>query len=105
MRTKHVRGILSGMGPRRRFVNPFYLTLVFAGLVFCITAFAYFVMMVRALRGNLGTDQAAVGRSLMDFLDRRGPWLMMIELAVLVVCAFLAITTDAFWERRAAAIS
>lgn len=89
------------MSLKQTFTNPFYFLLLLAGLAFSVTACAYGVLIVRGL--HLEADTAPSGEQLMLWLDRNGFRLMLVELALLAVFCFLAITTDAWWERRAAA--
>lgn len=84
----------------KKYVNPFYLLLVLAGVAFCVTACAYGVMTVRALRPDVAGDLDAV-HPLVRFIDTHGFRTMAIEIAVLGVCTVAAIGTDEFWARRA----
>jgi hypothetical protein len=82
-------------------VNPFYVVLVLAGAVFCVTACAYGVMAFRDVRGGEAVAEAD-SRGLMGFLDRHGAALMAAEVVVLGMATVAAIWTDPFWTRRAA---
>lgn len=85
--------------PRRRSsVNPFYVLLVLAGIVFSVSACAYGVMAWRAIRvGPAAAEQSATG--LLVFLDQYGGTLLAVELAVLAVATIGAIATDGYWSR------
>ena len=80
--------------------NPFYVLLLLAGTVFLVTALAYGVMTVRLSRpgGSAGDSNPA----LMQFMRQRGGTLLLAELAALGALTVAAITTDDYWERRAA---
>ena len=94
------------MAANRKAKNPFYVLLVFAGTVFLVTALAYGVMMVRTSRPSTARPMDGATDSspaLMQFMRTNGNKLILIELAVLGVLTIAAISTDDFWERRAAA--
>jgi hypothetical protein len=76
--------------------NPFYLVLIVAGVLFALTAFAYFTMALRQVRS---TDELSVG--LMSWLDRHGLKALIFELLVLAIATFGAMGTDEYWRRRA----
>lgn len=78
-------------------INPFYIVLVVAGMVFAITACAYGVMTFLAMQSSYGENKPA----LLDFLEEHGAGLLSIELAVLAVATFAAMGTDSYWDRRA----
>ncbi len=91
------------MSFKQTLTNPFYFLLLMAGLVFSVTACAYGVLIVRGLQTGALPDPAPSGQRMMAWLDQNGFKLMLAELAVLAAFCFLAIATDSFWERRAAA--
>jgi hypothetical protein len=80
---------------QRKPVNPFYLALVPVGVIFAITACAYLVMSMRVLDPRRAEDTALIG-----LLERHGTTILVIELVVLGVLTFAAITSDDFWMRR-----
>ena len=77
--------------------NPFYVLLLLAGVLFVITACAYFTMAVREADGA-----ASAGHGLMKFLSQYGLQLLIGELLLLAIGTFGAISTDEYWSRRAA---
>lgn len=83
---------------QRRAVNPFYWLLVVSGIGFAITASAYAVMCVSAIK--MGTHKMRAASRLMEYLDARGHWLMAGELAILLLACLLAMGTDSYWETR-----
>lgn len=85
----------------RRPSNPFYVPLVLAGLLFTVTACAYFVMALRAERHGPEALQAEPNR-LVLFLDRFGVWVMSGELALLAAATAATIGSDGYWTRRQA---
>jgi hypothetical protein len=82
-------------------VNPFYVVLVIAGVVFCITACAYGVMALQGIRGNNAPAPDSPGARLLVFMNLHGETLLIAELAVLALATFAAMGTDQFWQRRA----
>jgi hypothetical protein len=87
---------------RRKPVNPFYVLLVIAGIVFFLTATAYGVMTVQGLHPERAAEHSEGGRHMLVWLDEHGAGLLMGELAVLAVFTFAAIGTDNFWSARIA---
>jgi hypothetical protein len=91
--------------PRNRErTNPFYVLLVAIGMAFTVTACAYFVMALRESgAGGRRVDVAATSdtqgpQSLLDFLNRHGVKLLIIELAILALATCGAIGTDRWWS-------
>jgi hypothetical protein len=93
--------VVAALSKKLAAVNPFYVLLVLAGAVFCVTACAYGVMAFRDVRGGAAAVDPEAG-GLIAFLDRHGAALLAIEVAVLAVATVAAIWTDPFWTRRAA---
>ena len=86
------------MTQRKIRVNPFYVILVIAGVAFCITACAYGVMAVKQLHVSYApTEQVEADAGFVKLVDEHGATAMMIELAVLGVATFAAMSTDRFW--------
>lgn len=78
--------------------NPFYIALVIVGIAFCVTAFAYGVMALRAIRvGPAAREQNP--QPLLVFLEEHGDVLMAGELAFLILFTVAALGTDSFWNR------
>ena len=91
-------------GAPAKVVNPFYVLLVIAGILFTITACAYGVMTIKQLdphavgAANFDADR---GHPLMQFVDQHGLTVMAVQLIVLAVATFAAMATDNFWTRLA----
>jgi hypothetical protein len=87
----------------REAFNPFYAVLVLAGVAFAITACAYGVMTFVSLRAaEMGENPAALPSSLARFMNDYGEALLGGELLLLAVATVGAISTDRYWQRRAA---
>jgi hypothetical protein len=91
--------------------NPFYVLLIIAGVLFVITACAYFTMAVReaggAVREAGGAVREAGGGSGPDhsfgaLVSRYGLTALIAELILLAIATFGAIGTDEYWSRRTA---
>lgn len=90
----------------RKPINPFYVLLVLVGAAFAITACAYGVTAMRALRPNRAIAQPPAQKSsLIKLMDEHGERLLVGELLLLAVCTVGAISTDGYWSRRGTAPS
>ena len=85
---------------RRRAINPFYPIVVVTGVLFCITAFAYGVMMVRQLREAGGLHSAERPEGFTELIDKYGVLLMTGELVALGLSTVAAMATDRLFSRR-----
>jgi hypothetical protein len=89
---------------RKKPFNPFYVLLVVVGVVFAVTACAYGITAMRALRQNSAVAESLPqSTGLTDFMKQYGDRLLVGELLVLAVATVGAISTDGYWTRRAAA--
>jgi hypothetical protein len=86
----------------RKATNPFYVVLLIVATIFALTACAYGVMAVKMIRPDVAETGGASGSQLLQALDRYGPRVLMVELAILAVVTVGAIGTDEFWAKRAA---
>lgn len=93
------------MPTKPKFRNPFYPMLVVVGTLFAITAFAYGVMTLHALRASASAATAEPMLSetlspLIDWLNQKGDMLLLAELGLLGLLTFAAIGTDGYWDRE-----
>lgn len=88
------------MPSKRSPKNPFYVLLVVLGIAFALTACAYSVMTLKAVR-RTSDPQSADGTVLLEFLDEHGAALMAAELVLLAITTVAAISTDRYWMQRA----
>jgi hypothetical protein len=86
-----------------KFSNPFYGLLLVAGLLFVVTATAYGVMYLQAVRGTDAAAAAAEEHPLLVWLHEHGNTALAAELALLAVGTIGAIGTDDYWQQRAKA--
>ncbi len=79
--------------------------LVLAGIVFAITACAYgamstvFVTSYRTLSEQEAAELMEDETTWMNVIDRHGMTIMLVEIVVLTVLTFAAISTDGYWTR------
>jgi len=78
----------------KRAINPFYVLSVVAGVLFAITACAYSLMMLVAIRNGALPPAGESGHELMAYLNRHGVTLMAAEVAALAVLTVSAIGLD-----------
>ena len=91
------------MARQREAFNPFYVVLIVAGIAFAVTACAYGVMTFVSLRAaEAGQNPAALPSPLLAFMNEHGEALLGGELLLLAVATVGAISTDRYWQRRAA---
>lgn len=83
-------------------INPFSVLLILVGVAFCLTASAYGLMTYRAAHATAESLSADRAHPLWIVMDSYGNWALLIELALLALCTFAAIGSDAWWERRKA---
>ena len=79
--------------------NPFYILLVVVGTAFAVTACAYGVMTLHAVRAPAAATSTAAGHPLFALLAQHGDVAMFVELFLLVALTCAAIGTDKYWDR------
>jgi hypothetical protein len=83
-------------GRPQALANPFYVLLLVASVAFTVTAFGYLIgptihrQALESPRGGPGPGS----RALADWLDRRGPTALAVELGVMMVAGCAAMATD-----------
>jgi hypothetical protein len=82
-------------------INPFYVLLIPAGVVFVVTAFAYGFMAFQAVNAVRAEAGRHAGHPLFQWLRAYGDATLLVELGVLAVLTVGAIATDHFWDRSA----
>lgn len=87
--------------PAKKSLNPFYLLLIPAGLVFVVTAFAHGIMAFQAVNAVRAQAGVHADHPLNQWLRAHGDAALLIELAVLAFLTVAAIATDRMWERGA----
>ena len=80
--------------PAKTPLNPFYILLIPAGIVFAVTAFAYGYMAFQAVNAVRAEAGMHAGHPLFQWLRVHGDAALLIELAVLAVLTVGAIATD-----------
>lgn len=92
------------MAKKGKVTNPFYVLLVIAGVLFAITACGYGVMTIKLTNPESMAQQTTElsHNNFVDFFEKHGFTLMLVELIVLGIGTFAAIGTDDYWEQRGA---
>ena len=85
---------------KKKWKNPFYVLLIPAGAVFCVTAFAYGFMAFQQVNAGRSAALHNVDHPLHTWLNTHGSKAILIELAVLAVLTIGAITTDSWWASK-----
>jgi hypothetical protein len=80
--------------------NPFYLLCVAAGVIFTVTACAEGLVMLRANRGFNFSDANETMHPLMNLLEQHGLAILGVEVAILGLGTFAAISLDHFRGKR-----
>jgi len=82
------------------FTNPFFVILLFASVLFVLTALGYCVSMY-VLQPDPGRGPIAE-RSLAfaKWLDRDAPWALAVEFLVMLVSGITAMATDRWFSPR-----
>ncbi len=80
---------------RSPLANPFYVALLVAAAVFCVTCCAYALWF-----GGVFDRGGWQNHVLVDFLRRRGERVLAIELAVVALLTFASLATDQWWRTR-----
>lgn len=83
------------MKTRSPLANPFYVALLLAAAVFCITCCAYAFWL-----GGVFDRGGWQEHPLVDFLRRRGERLLLMELIVVAVLTGASLATDNWWRTR-----
>lgn len=88
------------MSVRRQFANPFYVVLLVVGLLFCVTACAYGLLLFKGSQGSARAPLAAE-KGLLGWVDDYGLLLIGGQLMALGAATVGAILTEDYWLRRA----
>ncbi len=83
------------MKTRSPLANPFYVALLLAAAVFCITCCAYAFWL-----GGVFDRGGWQEHPLVSFLRHRGERLLLIELVVVAVLTGASLATDDWWRTR-----
>ncbi len=78
--------------------NPFYVILIATGLLFFVTASAYFMMSLADLQGGQTAANPHAFHPLFRWLNQHGTMLLIGELIVLAIATAGVIGTDSYWD-------
>ncbi len=89
------------MPPQAKYRNPFFHLLGLVGVLFCLSGWVYYLMMIRtAAPANGSTDRSSPG-PLIELMQHHGLAILASELGLLAATAVAAMATDNYWARRA----
>lgn len=80
--------------PKRLLPNPFYVLVLAASTLFVVTTFGYLVSPYVPRGGSNASGRAA------EWLDRRGPLALGVEVVVMIAAGGLAMATDRKFPER-----
>lgn len=80
--------------PGKKSKNLFYFLLIPVGIVFFVTAFAYWYVAFQIANAD-GVAPKQAGHPLFSWLRTHGDWLMLVELGVLAVLTIGAMVLEA----------
>jgi len=88
--------------PRKRevFANPFFVVLMATSVVFVLTVLAYWISAQVLEPGPGQRPASARSLALAAWLDRNAPWVLAVELGIMLASGVLAMATDAWFSPR-----
>jgi hypothetical protein len=86
---------------REVFANPFFVVLMAISVVFVITVLGYLISpsVLEQVPGN--PAPGAGSREAAAWLDRNAPWVLAVEIAIMLLTGVLAMATDSWFSPRA----
>ena len=81
--------------------NPFYALLIVVGALFAVTAFAYGVMTLHAVRTVADAGHRQLQHPLLGWFEQYGNLALLVQLGILGALTCAAIGTDGYWDRQA----
>jgi hypothetical protein len=81
--------------------NPFFALLIVVGSLFAVTAFAYGVMTLHAVRTVADAGHGQLQHPLLAWFKEYGNLALLVQLGILGALTFAAIGTDGYWDRQA----
>ena len=91
---------MAGSPRREVFSNPFFVILLGTSVLFVLTALGYWVSPYVLVPDPARRQPGAGSRALADWLDRKGPLVLGIELIVMLLTGILAMATDPWFAPR-----
>jgi hypothetical protein len=92
---------MTAKAPRREvFANPFFVVLMLASVVFVLTVLAYLIGPSVLEPDPAQPPPTASSRAVAEWVDRNAPWLLAVEIAIMLVTGVLAMLTDRWFSPR-----
>ncbi|MCC7083703.1 MAG: hypothetical protein IT427_01705 [Pirellulales bacterium] len=88
------------MAQRKEPINPFYVLSGLVGVAFCITAFAYYLMLIKVNHGQGIADDSDRVHPLLNLLDQHGLMILVIEVLLIGIVSIAAIALDHYRGKR-----
>jgi hypothetical protein len=85
---------------REVFANPFFVVLMIASVVFVLTVLAYLIGPSVLEPDPAKPPPTASSRAMAEWVDRNAPWLLAVEIAIMVATGVLAMLTDRWFSPR-----
>jgi hypothetical protein len=85
---------------REVFANPFFVVLMIASVIFVLTVLAYLIGPSVLEPDPAKPPPTASSRAMAEWVDRNAPWLLAVEIAIMVVTGVLAMLTDRWFSPR-----
>jgi hypothetical protein len=88
--------------PRKRevFANPFFVVLMAASVVFVLTVLAYLISPAVLEAGPAKPPSSPRSLAMAAWIDRNAPWVLAVELAIMLVTGTVAMVTDPWFSSR-----
>jgi hypothetical protein len=99
----------AGSRKREVFANPFFVVMMAASVAFVLTVLAYLVSASVLEPGALGGNESsslpkhartASSLATAAWLDRNAPWVLAVELGVMLITGVVAVATDRWFSPR-----
>jgi hypothetical protein len=86
---------------REVFANPFFVVLMATSVVFVITVLGYLISPSVLEPGPANPAPGAGSREAAAWLDRNAPWVLAVQIAIMLLTGVLAMATDSWFSPRA----
>jgi hypothetical protein len=88
--------------PRKRevFANPFFVVVMAASVVFVLTVLAYLISPAVLEAGPGKPPPTARSLAMATWIDHNAPWVLAVEIAIMLVFGVVAMVTDPWFTHR-----
>jgi hypothetical protein len=85
---------------REVFANPFFVVLMAASVVFVLTVLAYLISPAVLEAGPGKPPPTPRSLAMATWIDHNAPWVLAVEIAIMLVTGVVAMVTDPWFTRR-----